>query len=148
MPVRHPFPLRWNDNDQYGHMNNTVYYEAMDTAVNAWMIREAGLDPAGGVIGVCAASECRYLESASFPDELEVDIAVGRLGNTSVTWDLAIVRRGAADRGKPLAHGSFTHVFVDRATRRPVPIPAPVRTAVTEWMGPLTGRRTVPPAPS
>lgn len=139
MPVRHPFPLRWNDNDQYGHMNNTVYYEAMDTAVNAWMVREAGLDPAGDVIGVCAASECRFMESAAFPEELEVDIAVGRLGNTSVTWDLAILRAGAADRGKPLARGSFTHVFVDRAKRRPVPIPASIRSAVTERMAPPTG---------
>ncbi|GIG70050.1 acyl-CoA thioesterase [Phytomonospora endophytica] len=138
MPVRHVFPLRWNDNDQYGHMNNVVYYEAMDTAVNAWMIREAGLDPAGEVIGVCAASQCRFLESASFPAELEVDIAVGRLGNTSVTWDLAILRRGAPDRAGPLAHGSFTHVFVDRAKRRPVPIPEVVRAAVTERLGPPT----------
>ncbi|MEV0647121.1 thioesterase family protein [Phytomonospora sp. NPDC050363] len=138
-PVRHLFPLRWNDNDQYGHMNNTVYYEAMDTAVNAWMIREAGLEPAGEVIGLCAASRCRFLEAASFPEELEVDIAVERLGRTSLTWDLAILRRGAPDRIGPLALGSFTHVFVDRAARRPVPIPESVRAAVSARLTVATG---------
>ena len=134
MGYRHPFPLRWNDNDQYGHMNNTVYYEAMDTAVNMWLIRYTDLDPAGDVIGLARASSCEFLASASFPDDLEVDIAVGRLGRTSITWDLAILGAGAADRAQPYATGSFTHVFVDQATRRPVPVPDRVREAVAQHL--------------
>ncbi|WP_198586773.1 acyl-CoA thioesterase [Glycomyces xiaoerkulensis] len=131
---RHMFPLRWNDNDQYGHMNNAVYYEAMDSAVNAWMIRRAGLDPAGDVIAVARASSCEFFESTSFPEEVEVDVAVARLGRTSITWDLAIVPRGAADRDSPLALGRFTHVFVDEAERRPVPVPDKIRAAVAEQL--------------
>jgi acyl-CoA thioester hydrolase len=127
---RHRFPLRWNDNDQYGHMNNTVYYEAMDSAVNTWMVHRADLDPAGDVIGLARASSCEFLAPASFPEVLEVDIAVARLGSTSITWDLAILREGAPDRDAPIALGRFTHVFVDRAGRRPVPVPAPIRAAV------------------
>ncbi|GAB4004341.1 thioesterase family protein [Glycomyces albus] len=127
---RHPFPLRWNDNDQYAHMNNAVYYEAMDSAVNAWMIREAGLDVDGDAIGVARATSCEFLQSVSFPEELEVDVAVARLGGTSITWDLAILRSGAADRADPVALGRFTHVFVDRDGRRPVPIPGRIREAV------------------
>jgi acyl-CoA thioester hydrolase len=135
MGYRHPFPLRWNDNDQYGHMNNTVYYEAMDTAVNIWLIRHTGMDPAGDVIGLARASSCEFLAPVSFPDEIEVDVAVGRLGRTSLTWDLAILRAGAPDRGEPYATGSFTHVFVDQAARRPVPVPDRVRTAVEQHLG-------------
>ena len=131
---RHSFPLRWNDNDQYGHMNNAVYYEAMDSAVNAWMIREAGLDVRGEVIGVARATSCEFLESASYPEELEVDVAVARLGSTSITWDLAIVRRGAPDRSAPVALGRFTHVFVGQRDRRPVPIPDRIRKAVLEGL--------------
>nr|BFF27873.1 hypothetical protein GCM10025732_58380 [Glycomyces mayteni] len=100
MTNRYPFPLRWNDNDQYGHMNNTVYYEAMDSGVNTWMMRRAGLDPAGEVIGLARASSCEFLAPASFPDVLEVDIAVARLGTTSITWDLAILREGAPTGGR------------------------------------------------
>ncbi|GAB4085348.1 thioesterase family protein [Myceligenerans cantabricum] len=134
MTARIPFPLRWNDNDQYGHMNNTVYYEAMDTCVNAWMIRHGGLDPAGDVIGLVRVSHCEFLAPASFPDELEVDVAVARLGNTSVTWDLAILPAGAPGRGDALALGTFTHVFVGGRTRRPVPVPAGIRAAIEEHL--------------
>jgi acyl-CoA thioester hydrolase len=134
--ARHPFPLRWNDNDQYGHVNNTVYYEAMDTAVNAWMIARGGLDPAGDVIGLCVASSCEFRESASYPEALEVAIGVGKLGRTSLTWDLHILRAsddGAVtdgDGAAPIAVGRFTHVFVDATTRRPVPVPDGLRAAV------------------
>ncbi|MCZ2263171.1 acyl-CoA thioesterase [Isoptericola sp. QY 916] len=125
--ARHPFPLRWNDNDQYGHVNNTVYYAAMDTAVNAWMIAHGGLDPRGDVIGLCVASSCEFRAPASYPEELEVGIGVGRLGRTSLTWDLHVLR---ADGDEPIAVGRFTHVFVDEASRRPVPVPDGVRRAV------------------
>ena len=37
-------PTRWNDNDVYGHVNNTVHYAAMDTVINAWMIEQGVLD--------------------------------------------------------------------------------------------------------
>ncbi|MCA5893497.1 acyl-CoA thioesterase [Isoptericola sp. NEAU-Y5] len=127
--ARHPFPLRWNDNDQYGHVNNTVYYEAMDTAVNAWMIRHGGLDPAGDVIGLCVASSCDFRAPASYPEQLEVAIGVTKLGRTSLTWDLHILR--ADHPAEPIALGRFTHVFVDDATRRPVPVPDRLRAAVT-----------------
>ena len=130
-PVRRAFATRWNDNDQYGHVNNTVYYEAMDTAVNAWMIATAGLDPQGDAIALCAASSCEFLASASFPEPLEVGIGVERLGTTSITWALGILRAG---EDEPIATGRFVHVFVDAATRRPTPVPASVRSAVVEQL--------------
>ncbi|WP_395245605.1 acyl-CoA thioesterase [Agromyces sp. MMS24-K17] len=125
---REPFATRWNDNDQYGHVNNTVYYAAMDTAVNAWMIRHGDLDPQGdGPIALCAASSCEFAASASFPEPLEVGIAVERLGRTSVTWALGILRPGS---DAPIATGRFVHVFVDGEERRPTPIPAGIRDAI------------------
>ncbi|WP_137844290.1 thioesterase family protein [Microbacterium sp. 2FI] len=124
--VRAPFGTRWNDNDQYGHINNTVYYEAMDTAVNAWMI-SAGLNPQGDAIALCAASSCEFHASASFPEPLEVGIGIESLGTTSVTWSLGILRAGEDD---PIATGRFVHVFVDAATRRPTPVPAAIRAQI------------------
>ncbi|MFV2142740.1 acyl-CoA thioesterase [Isoptericola sp. G70] len=129
--VHHPFALRWNDNDQYGHVNNTVYYQAMDTAVNTWMIREAGLDPAGVVRGYCVASSCEFTAPVAYPADLEVAIGVERLGTTSVTWDLPILLAGDE---KPVAVGRFTHVFVDATTERPVPVPDGVRSAVEQQL--------------
>ncbi|GAA2987584.1 acyl-CoA thioester hydrolase [Microbacterium terrae] len=133
--VREPFATRWADNDQYGHLNNTVYYQAMDTAINAWMIRAGGLDPTGGdAIALCAASSCEFTASAGFPEPLEVGIGIERLGSSSITWALGILRAGEPD---PIATGRFVHVFVDSANRRPTPIPAAIRSAVESQLLPV-----------
>ncbi|MBA8817546.1 acyl-CoA thioester hydrolase [Microbacterium halimionae] len=133
-PIREPFATRWSDNDQYGHLNNTVYYAAMDTAINAWMIRTGGLDPLGGdAIAVCAASSCEFTASAGFPEPLEVGIDIERLGTTSITWSLGIFRAGHDEK---IAAGRFVHVFVDAATRRPLAIPEPIRSAVERHLMP------------
>ena len=130
--VCRPFMTRWRDNDQYGHLNNVVYYEAMDTAVNAWMIAEGGLDPASSpAIALVVSSSCDYRASASFPEPLEVGIGVERLGTTSITWALGILRAGEDD---PIAVGRFVHVFVDADSRRPVPVPDAVRAAVASQL--------------
>ncbi len=122
------FPTRWNDNDVYGHINNTIHYAAMDTTINTWMIAEGGLDiETGDVMAVCASSSCTYLASAAFPDALVVALAVDRLGSTSITWRLVISRERD---GLTLAEGRFVHVFVARDTLRPVPIPERMRAAV------------------
>ena len=120
------FATRWNDNDVYGHLNNTVYYEAMDTTINVWLMSVAGLDPTGTEpIGVCVSSSCEFTASAAFPEPLEVGLRAGRLGTTSVTWELGILRDGEL-----VAQGRFVHVFVDHETRRPVPIPPGIRAAI------------------
>jgi acyl-CoA thioester hydrolase len=128
-PHRAKFPTRWNDNDVYGHVNNTVHYLAMDTVINAWMIERAGLriEPGGGgPVGLCVESGCRYLASAEYPDTLTVGLRVAALGTSSVTWELGMTRGD----GMLVAQGRFVHVFVDRATRRPTPIPEQARSAM------------------
>lgn len=133
MPVPDDFPyvmpitLRWHDNDVYGHVNNVDYYAFFDSAINRFLIEEGGLDiQHGKVFGVCAQSSCQFLASASYPGEVRCGVRVGRLGNTSVTYELGLFD----SESTALAEGSFTHVFVDRETRRPAPIPEPVRAAL------------------
>lgn len=130
-PHRADFPTRWNDNDVYGHVNNTVHYLAMDTVINAWMIEHAGLriDPGSDApVGLCVESGCRYVASAEYPDTLTVGLRVAALGSSSVTWELGMVRGD----GTLVAEGRFVHVFVDKATRRPTPIPARSHTAMEQ----------------
>ncbi|GAB6897263.1 acyl-CoA thioesterase [Kineosporia succinea] len=119
------FPTRWNDNDQYAHVNNVVYYEAMDTTINTWLIG-AGLRESG-TIALCVSSGCEYHAPISFPDVMRVVLRTGRVGTSSVTWNLELHRGGDGD---PVATGRFVHVFVDPGTRRPVPIPSALREAV------------------
>ena len=121
-----PVQTRWADNDIYGHINNVVYYAYFDTVINDYLIKEGGLDVRlGSVIGVCVESQCRYLESAAYPEKLDAGLRVTKLGNSSVTYEIGIFRAETL-----CALGAFVHVFVDAATRRPSPIPDRIRSSL------------------
>jgi acyl-CoA thioester hydrolase len=118
-------PTRWADNDVYGHVNNVEYYAFFDTVINAWLIREGGLDIHGGAaIGLCAESHCTFKAALAFPEVVDAALRVGRLGRSSVTYEIGLYAQGFDE---PAAEGWFVHVFVDRESRRPVEIPAGVR---------------------
>ncbi len=125
--VFHPVTPRWNDNDQYGHVNNAVYYEYLDTAVNGWLGEVCGDVTRLDALGVVAETGCRYLSEASFPTPLEVGMALVRLGRSSVTYRLAVFSAGAE---APHVVGRFVHVYVDPVTRRPTAVPPAVADAV------------------
>ena len=113
---------RWADNDAYGHVNNTVYYEWFDTAVNAWLVEAGLLDiEKGDPIGLVVETGCAYFSPLSFPGDVEVGIAVERLGNSSVTYRIGVFDAGSAEAS---AQGHFTHVYVDRQSRRPAALPS------------------------
>ena len=113
---------RWSDNDAYGHVNNTAYYQWFDSAVNALLVGAGLLDiQNGNPIGLAVETGCTYFAPLSFPGDVEVAIAVDRLGGSSVTYRIGVFAAGAAD---PAAQGHFIHVYVDRDSRRPVALPA------------------------
>jgi acyl-CoA thioester hydrolase len=125
-PVHREMQTRWADVDAYGHVNNVVHYALFDTAVNAWLIEATGEDVrTWPQLGLVVETSCRYLAELDFPAPITSGLAVSRLGNSSIAYRLALFGDGPA----PAAVGSFVHVYVDRDTRRPVPLPAPVRTA-------------------
>jgi acyl-CoA thioester hydrolase len=113
---------RWADNDAYGHVNNTVYYEWFDSAVNAWMVDEGILDIANGdPIAVVVETRCTYATPLEFPQLVEVGLSVAELGRSSIRYRIGIFAEGSDGAA---AEGEFVHVVVDRATRRPADIPA------------------------
>jgi acyl-CoA thioester hydrolase len=128
-PVHWPVHTRWTDNDMFGHLNNAVYYALFDTAINAWINTSTDVDPVTAPwLGVVAESGCRYFAELAFPDPLVVGLAVTRLGSSSVTYRLAVFGPAEPDVAVPVAAvGHWVHVYVDRSTRRPVPIPAAIR---------------------
>jgi acyl-CoA thioester hydrolase len=131
LPARADFPVlrsittRWMDNDVYGHVNNVIYYSFFDTAVNAHLIEQDVLDPATSpVIGLVVETGCRYAAPVTFPDRVDAGVRVARIGTSSVRYEVGLFRND--DEGAA-AFGHFTHVYVNRETRRPVPIPDAVR---------------------
>ncbi len=109
------------DNDAYGHVNNVVYLSWFDTVVNDYLIRSQVLDPQhGSVVGFVVETRCRYLSPLAFPQRVEAGLRVRRIGTSSVRYEIAIFAQGAETAS---AQGDFVHVYVDRAARKPVPLP-------------------------
>ncbi|WP_180863123.1 acyl-CoA thioesterase [Cupriavidus pauculus] len=121
-------PTRWGDNDSYGHVNNVVYYAFFDSAVNRHLIERGALDIASSeVVGLVIETRCTFFASMGFPDIVNVGLKVVHLGKSSVRYEIALFRNDAEECS---ALGHFVHVYVDRATNRPVPIPEAVRTVL------------------
>jgi acyl-CoA thioester hydrolase len=127
----------------FGHLNNAVYYQLFDTAINGWINAGAAVDPTTiPELGIVAESGCRYFAELGFPDKLAVGLAVTRLGRTSVTYRLGVFRAEdpANDDPQPVAAlGHWVHVYVDRASRRPVPIPDAIRSLLATACVAVTG---------
>jgi acyl-CoA thioester hydrolase len=125
---------RWMDNDVYGHVNNVVYYSFFDTAVNRYLIEAGALDiHQGGSIGLVVETQCNYFEPLEFPQMVEAGLRVAHLGRSSVRYEVGLFAEGA-----PLsaAAGHFVHVYVDRATRRPIPLPSALLAALQPLQSP------------
>ena len=121
---------RWMDNDIYGHVNNVTYYSYFDSAVNRHLIEEGGLDIHDApIVGFVVNSHCNYLAPIAYPDAIEVGLRVNKLGNSSVTYGVAIFKEGEE---QACAFGDFIHVFVERAANKSVPIPEPIRNALSQ----------------
>ncbi len=120
---------RWGDNDVYGHVNNVVYYQWFDTAVNAHLIEHGALDiHAGQTIGLVVETHCNYFAPLAFPDNVDAGIRVARIGSSSVRYEVALFAEG---QDLCAAHGHFVHVYVDRDSRRPVSqLPAHLKTVL------------------
>jgi acyl-CoA thioester hydrolase len=122
-------PTRWSDNDHYGHLNNAIYYAYFDTAISGLLITAVGTDVRNlEAIGLVAETGCRYLKELSYPDVLDVGIAVEKLGNSSVIYRLGVFRQGD---DAPAAMGRFVHVYVNRQTRALARVPEQIRAALS-----------------
>ena len=128
-PHHREITTRWMDNDAYGHVNNVVYYSFFDTAVNAWLIEQGALDIAASpVIGFVVETGCHYFAPLTYPEPVTAGLAVAHVGRSSVRYELALFAPGSDTAA---AQGHFVHVYVDRATRRPVEeLPSVLRRAL------------------
>ena len=118
---------RWDDNDIYGHLNNTVHYKLMDTAVNGWLLDHVGLDPhRGATLYLVVETGCNYFAELGYPAPVDVGLRVTRLGSSSVTYDIGLFAPGSDSAA---ARGNFVHVHVDRHMHRPEPIADVARAA-------------------
>ncbi len=128
-------PTRWMDNDVYGHVNNVTYYSFFDTAVARFLLANGVLDLASSTaVGLVVETGCRYTAPVAFPDEVTCGLRCGRLGTSSIRYEIGIFRN---DEDRACAEGHFVHVYVERARQdRTTPLPAALRDAATRLLMP------------
>jgi acyl-CoA thioester hydrolase len=125
-----PIPTRWMDNDVYGHVNNVTYYSYFDTVVNGYLIEQGALDiAASSVIGLMVETHCNYFAPIAFPDIVTAGLRVTHRGRSSVRYEIGIFR---ADDETASAQGHFVHVYVERASGKPVALPDALQRAVAD----------------
>ncbi len=132
-PVHRAVTTRWSDNDMYGHLNNAVYYELFDSAINGWQAEHVTVDPmTDATQGVVAESSCAFYAEVAFPAPLVVGVRVVRLGRSSVTYELGLFEAESSSVStEPVAAvGHWVHVYIDRSSRRATPIPDQVLDAL------------------
>lgn len=135
-PHARPITTRWMDNDAYGHVNNVVYFSYFDTVVNTWLIGRGALDiEKSAVIGLVVETGCQYFAPLTYPETVTAGLRVAHVGRSSVRYEIALFGEGS---GIAAAQGHFVHVYVDRETRRPVDLPAPLRAALEPLQTPPT----------
>jgi acyl-CoA thioester hydrolase len=125
---------RWMDNDAYGHINNVVYYSFFDTVVNTWLIERGVLDiEKSSVVGYVVETGCNYFAPLTYPQKVTAGLRVGHVGRTSVRYEIALFAEGSDTAA---AQGHFVHVYVDRATQRPMAVPDMLRDAIARLVIP------------
>ena len=128
--VFYPVYTRWKDNDVYGHVNNVTYYSYFDSTINRYLIERGGLDiHSARIAGYVVSSSCQFRRPVAYPDSISVGLRVSKLGNSSVTYELAVFRELEEEAA---AHGQVVHVFVDRDQNCSVPIPEQIRDCLEE----------------
>ena len=121
---------RWMDNDVYGHVNNVTYYSYFDTVVNGYLIEQGALDiAASSVIGLVVETHCNYFAPIAFPDAVTAGLRVTHRGRSSVRYEIGIFR---GDDDTASAQGHFVHVYVERASGKPVALPGALQRAVAD----------------
>lgn len=123
---------RWSDNDLYGHMNNVVHYALFDTAINGWLVENELLDLRNGkIIGLVVETGCSYFSELAFPDKVVAGVRIAHVGTSSVRYEIALFR---GEEERAAAQGHFVHVYVDRETRKPLPIDQSFRGQLEEFI--------------
>jgi acyl-CoA thioester hydrolase len=128
-PAVYPYsieiPTRAVDLDMNGHVNQAVYYSFYETLLVTYLSEVCDFESnRDDHMIFCAENGCRYRRELSFPQLVRAALRVGHIGNSSVRFEMALFTPGQEE---PAATGFFAIVFVDKQSRRPTPIPVPVR---------------------
>ena len=126
---RMPIELRWRDLDAFNHVNNSNFMTYLEEARIRWFDSLGEDWVTDATAPLLAAVQMNYRVPIPYPSSVVVELFADRVGNSSVT----IGHHIASEDGTVLhADGHVVMVWIDRATGRPIPLPAVVRNATAD----------------
>jgi acyl-CoA thioester hydrolase len=133
-PFRYAQRVRYHECDPQGVVFNAWYLAYFDVGLTELWRQVGGYEAmiADGTDMVVAEANLRYRAPLRFDDEFEVAIMVSRLGETSMTTQLALERNGEV-----VTEGELRHVFVTAREGEKVPIPDAVREGLAAYAVPV-----------
>jgi acyl-CoA thioester hydrolase len=130
-PLVHRLRVRYGECDRQGVVFNANYLAYFDHLITElWRAAFGSYDVMleRGVDIVVGEARVRFVSAARFDDELEISIAVSRIGETSLT-SVYEVRRN----DELLAEGETRHVFVDAREFTKTSVPEWARAGLAPW---------------
>ncbi len=134
MKFRHTLPvqIRFNDVDQYGHMNNSSYFSLYDLAKTSYM-RDVFGNKDWHHMGIVVANiNADFLAPVFFSDDLIIETTVIYLGHKSFTLLQRAINKAS---GVLKCQCRTVMVGYDVATKEPVELPADFKQAVCDYEG-------------
>jgi acyl-CoA thioester hydrolase len=124
----HPFRVRYSEIDGQGVVFNAHYLTYFDTTITEYF-RALGYDQYAdakqtGEDFHVVKSVIEYKAPVRFDWELDVGARVARIGNSSLSFELAIFLKGGVEA---LVTGEIVWVNTNQQTHRPVPISKAIR---------------------
>ena len=122
--------VRFRDCDPMGHVNNAVYLTYLELARFAYWRHVFPHQDEGGPGFILVRAEADFRGQATMGDELEVRLAIDRIGRSSFDFKGEIVR---PRDGALILESRVVMVMYDYATARAVPVPDAVRARIEEF---------------
>ena len=122
-------PMRWGDQDAYGHANNTVYFRFFEEARITWLDSLVLNSAPSGTGPIIIKTSATFLKELNYPATVQVRTYIGQAGNTSLeTWYELLDSKS----GDKYAEGYAKIVWFDHQTRKSTRLPDELRALATE----------------
>ena len=127
-----PVQIRFSDVDQFGHVNNSVYFSLYDLAKTNYMTEVFDEPKLDTMVVVVANINANFLIPIFFSDKIVIETTTVQLGNKSFTL---YQRAVDVETGMVKCECRTIMVVYDMATKEPVAIPQNYKDAICKFEG-------------
>ena len=132
-----PAQIRFSDVDQFGHVNNSVYFSLYDLAKTTYVKEVLSGRMKWNEVGIVVANiNANFMSPIFFMDNVNIETATVELGNKSF---ILMQRAVDAESGVVKCECRTVMVVYDLKTQTPMQMPDEYKQAICEYEGRTLG---------